>query len=375
MRLMLKAANETLRKYFGAVASGSAPRTARSLLKAGEGSRGGKVIGHTRSGKPIYAGHGAPDTRGSEGPDTWTDRDHEDAAGTHVAAMQRAGNDAAATEHHRAWAQYHHGQANAIRRGRDGIPGSGVRHVHTLSPVAEALAKKHEAGMHEREAAAQSGKKPKPGLSAHEAAYSAGTDVANKRMRSEGRTKWGAEDFNAAAAKYAQVHPPPPFRKAHTLGPLSACPQCSTGDSLLLKADVKEPGKRGGRGYRTKTGKWHYGEKGTGAGPPATSRPVTLEEYGATADYRDRVARAHAVVGHPQAAALHGAAADRLRARATGFDPAKTYAYNGGAGGITFRCGKHVAAGMQYAKKHPEDRVDPKDWVEAPGERCENCAA
>lgn len=44
---------------------------------SGEGSRGGKVIGHTRSGKPIYA------TYGHSGHKDFTAEDHADAAAVH----------------------------------------------------------------------------------------------------------------------------------------------------------------------------------------------------------------------------------------------------------------------------------------------------
>ena len=49
------------------------------LRKAGEGSRGGKIIGHTKSGKPVYAGaHPLSATYGG-----FSASDHEDAARAH----------------------------------------------------------------------------------------------------------------------------------------------------------------------------------------------------------------------------------------------------------------------------------------------------
>lgn len=45
-----------------------------------EGSRGGKVIGHTRSGKPIYA-HRDPNYH--KGFENWSKEDHKDAAEHH----------------------------------------------------------------------------------------------------------------------------------------------------------------------------------------------------------------------------------------------------------------------------------------------------
>ena len=52
------------------------------LEKAGEGSKGGKVIGHTKSGKPVYAEHGPqhPDYKG------FTAEDHHDAYKAHARA-------------------------------------------------------------------------------------------------------------------------------------------------------------------------------------------------------------------------------------------------------------------------------------------------
>jgi hypothetical protein len=57
--------------------------------KQGEGSRGGKIIGHTRSGKPIYQGQKAS----SEG---LTKEDHHDAAAIHAHNSLRGGGGAEA---------------------------------------------------------------------------------------------------------------------------------------------------------------------------------------------------------------------------------------------------------------------------------------
>ena len=48
------------------------------LVKSGAGSRGGIIIGHTRSGKPIYESH---DSRHHNG---FTDQDHHDAHRQHT---------------------------------------------------------------------------------------------------------------------------------------------------------------------------------------------------------------------------------------------------------------------------------------------------
>jgi hypothetical protein len=58
----------------------AAGRQSGELLKAGEGSRGGSVIGHTSSGKPIYASHSGNFAEHTKG---WTKQDHKDAGDHH----------------------------------------------------------------------------------------------------------------------------------------------------------------------------------------------------------------------------------------------------------------------------------------------------
>lgn len=50
------------------------------LLKSGEGSRGGVIIGHTKSGKPIYRSYM---DQHREGMSDWSAVDHWDAAEAH----------------------------------------------------------------------------------------------------------------------------------------------------------------------------------------------------------------------------------------------------------------------------------------------------
>lgn len=59
-----------------------------SLEKGGEGSRGGRIIGHTKSGKPIYASKSAdhPDNK------NFTEDDHLDAVGIHFGEHAKRGN-------------------------------------------------------------------------------------------------------------------------------------------------------------------------------------------------------------------------------------------------------------------------------------------
>ncbi len=52
------------------------------LSKAGEGSKGGKVIGHTRSGKPVYANKSAHEYS------DFSKEDHEDARRHHFDMMR-----------------------------------------------------------------------------------------------------------------------------------------------------------------------------------------------------------------------------------------------------------------------------------------------
>jgi len=53
----------------------------------GEGSRGGKVIGHTKSGKPVYASS----HRKRKGAEEWSREDHKDAVGFHEKERDRHG--------------------------------------------------------------------------------------------------------------------------------------------------------------------------------------------------------------------------------------------------------------------------------------------
>ena len=46
-------------------------------------------------------------------------------------------------------------------------------------------------------------------ITSHELAYACATDLANQRMRKDGRQKWSVEDYNAAVAEYHRVNPCP----------------------------------------------------------------------------------------------------------------------------------------------------------------------
>ena len=62
------------------------------LQKAGEGSKGGKVIGHTRSGKPIYESHLQPKTKHKviDHCKDFSKEDHEDAQNLHNKILTEA---------------------------------------------------------------------------------------------------------------------------------------------------------------------------------------------------------------------------------------------------------------------------------------------
>lgn len=87
--------------------------------KGGEGSRGGKVIGHTTSGKPIYENHDHPSH------EKFTPEDHEDAAETHGELVDEDDDD---DPHFHAF-MHHNEKASKVTKGEgdsevDDIEGS-----------------------------------------------------------------------------------------------------------------------------------------------------------------------------------------------------------------------------------------------------------
>jgi hypothetical protein len=97
-----------------------------NLIKAkggkGEGSRGGKIIGHTKSGKAVYQ-------RGTEGHDKFSQEDHKDASDLHAREAQKHqqeyhgrpdkhGRDfhSALSEHHRDASQYHEKKSTELAK-------------------------------------------------------------------------------------------------------------------------------------------------------------------------------------------------------------------------------------------------------------------
>lgn len=89
------------------------------LIKGGEGSRGGKIIGHTKSGKAIYensrATHVIPDgTSIGDHYDSFSKQDHLDAAKLHREhkVMNARGGNPVSSKKHRQAQEYHQGEAD-----------------------------------------------------------------------------------------------------------------------------------------------------------------------------------------------------------------------------------------------------------------------
>jgi hypothetical protein len=79
-----------------APAAAAAVTRARHLAGQGEGSRGGRIIGHTRNGHPIYAKKSGAAWVDHPDHAMFSPADHRDAASVHA----RAGNHEAASAHH-----------------------------------------------------------------------------------------------------------------------------------------------------------------------------------------------------------------------------------------------------------------------------------
>jgi hypothetical protein len=90
------------------------------ILKSGAGSRGGKVVGHTKSGKPIYESH-------HDSHSSFTHDDHMDAMKLHMknanyARSERrekpSASDASFADHHEKMADHHRVAARKMRFGK-----------------------------------------------------------------------------------------------------------------------------------------------------------------------------------------------------------------------------------------------------------------
>lgn len=85
------------------------------LEKGGEGSRGGKVIGHTKSGKPIY------DSHNHSSHSKFSSKDHEDAEALHGEEMSKY---KPTTLEGREKLKYHKEQSHEHRDSSQALPGS-----------------------------------------------------------------------------------------------------------------------------------------------------------------------------------------------------------------------------------------------------------
>lgn len=86
-----------------------------SAAHAGEGSRGGHIIGHTRSGHPIYALHISAAAHNSTVKRPFTQQDHDDAASLHSRSARSAEKDGRDNEatYHRHMAEAHDAAAES----------------------------------------------------------------------------------------------------------------------------------------------------------------------------------------------------------------------------------------------------------------------
>jgi len=78
------------------------------LTKGGEGSKGGKVIGHTKSGKPIYENR----TAGHDSYKDFSKQDHKDAADAHYSHYHKKDADGSTVLHGKKSFESHLDQSN-----------------------------------------------------------------------------------------------------------------------------------------------------------------------------------------------------------------------------------------------------------------------
>lgn len=101
------------------------------LVKAkGEGSKGGKIIGHTKSGKPVYAGNKSDHQDHKE----WESQDHKDAEEYHYSESMSHGE--AASKHRQGTSSYNNHRALSM-------------HHRDVAEGHSALANKKEKDQHE----------------------------------------------------------------------------------------------------------------------------------------------------------------------------------------------------------------------------------
>jgi len=91
---------ESLQQDFNLKKGESILRGFMILEKGGEGSRGGKIIGHTKSGKPVYETHNAMAEK------KYTSKDHYDASYAHLDYNEKT--EGKRNEHHTSEFDRHH---------------------------------------------------------------------------------------------------------------------------------------------------------------------------------------------------------------------------------------------------------------------------
>lgn len=92
-------------------------RTVMMRHDAGEGSRGGKIIGHTKSGKPIYMNHS------HSSHTSFTEHEHRQAAALHdregrVSLAEDPSNENKKTAKHWKAEEHHKKEANELRKAK-----------------------------------------------------------------------------------------------------------------------------------------------------------------------------------------------------------------------------------------------------------------
>ena len=107
----------------------------RDLEKGGEGSKGGKIIGHTRSGKPIY------DKGGHENYKEFNKEDHKDASDIHMSIVSEMpgwkrkdskGQESKLLKHHKKQASYH---SDHSKEGEESRESSAYGSIKNLTPT------------------------------------------------------------------------------------------------------------------------------------------------------------------------------------------------------------------------------------------------
>jgi hypothetical protein len=96
-----------------------------------EGDRGGKIIGHTRSGKPIY------DSFNHEGHRDFSKQDHTDAESVHVGLANKLKKRASEWRHHWDEGGKHFEASDTLQKSEGDHGGTIIGHTSTGKPIYE----------------------------------------------------------------------------------------------------------------------------------------------------------------------------------------------------------------------------------------------